>query len=42
LLILEGSLKRLAPNLNFKAEARSFVLNALAGVQRKKAELPLV
>lgn len=41
LLMLEGCLKRLAPKMDFKAEARSFVLSALAGVQRKPAELPL-
>lgn len=37
LISLEGTLRRLAPQLDFKAEARTFVLNCLAGVQKRRA-----
>ncbi len=37
LISLEGTLRSLAPRLDFKAEARSFVVNCLAGVQKRRA-----
>jgi ubiquinone biosynthesis protein len=37
LLGVEGSLKSLDPDLDFRGEARTFVLNCLAGVQKRRA-----